>query len=71
MLKSGFTSLALGATIGVATLATDITPVPLALAQVTPSSQGPAFDAGLADRRAYGSADRIYPARELRLGAFA
>jgi hypothetical protein len=52
MLKSRFTSLALGATIAVATLATDITPVPVALAQ-TPSSQGPAFDAGLADRRAY------------------
>lgn len=54
MLKSGFTSLALGTALGAAALATDITPVPVALAQTpAPSLHGPAFDAGLADRRAY------------------
>jgi len=51
MLKSSFAFLALGIAFGAATLAANITPVPVALAQ--PTSKTPAFEAGLADRRAY------------------
>src|SRR5215469_2529142 len=50
MLKSTITALALGAAFGAAALATDIA-VPVALAQVTPSANGPAVDADEARRR--------------------
>ena len=53
MLRSSSSSLALGAALCAAALVSDTSPLTVALAQVTPTSDDPAFKAGLADRRTW------------------